>query len=278
MIANARMYSVNQVTAAAWRDLLCGLAQRAGIELHYFEHASPAPIEALWRRSDLGAVFMCGLPFARAEAGPAVIAAPIPAPLEFAGRAEYWSEYVVPADSAIDSVEASFGGRLALTTPHSQSGCSAALADLMRRLGTKPGCVPLCEVIAAQITPQAALRAVADGRADIAPIDAYSLCLLRKHERSLTDRVRSVGRTASCPIPPLVAVRPCARLTEALLGAEHDPDARAPLETLELRGFTLPDASRYAELPGADAAATCHWRQHRLADVIDPAFRAAIDP
>ena len=127
-IANARMYSVSPAVAALWRELLSALIAQAGVSASVIEHAEPAPLDELWKRRDMGAVFMCGLPFSRTEPRPVLLAAPVPSPPEFAGQPRYWSELVVRADSGFRTVEDTFGGRIAFTVPGSQSGCVAALS------------------------------------------------------------------------------------------------------------------------------------------------------
>ncbi len=175
------MYSVTAEASELWRLLLSGVAARAGVPLALIEHAAPRPIDELWRRADMGAVFMCGLPYSRAEPRPILIAAPVPAPAEFAGRPEYFSEFVVRADGALHSLEDTFGLRLALTVPDSQSGCVAALTTLMSATRS-PSAAPLYrEVIAPTVTPFGALSAVLNQEADVAPIDAYALRLLQRN-------------------------------------------------------------------------------------------------
>ena len=63
-IANARMYAVTPAVEAAWRALLAQVAEDAGVLLHYVHYPAPQPLESLWARADLGAVFMCGFPVA----------------------------------------------------------------------------------------------------------------------------------------------------------------------------------------------------------------------
>jgi len=67
LIANARMYSISPESAARWRTLLAAVIEHAGLHIEIIEHQEPAPINDLWRRPDQAAVFMCGLPFSRAE-------------------------------------------------------------------------------------------------------------------------------------------------------------------------------------------------------------------
>ncbi len=130
MIANARMYSTSPAVAGLWRELFVALIHKSRLDIAYVEHAAPAPLEDLWHRDDLAAVFMCGLPYVRAAREPMLIAAPVPAADDFADAPRYWSEFVVRGDGPIGSLEESFGGRIAFTDPNSQSGYAAALRHL----------------------------------------------------------------------------------------------------------------------------------------------------
>ncbi len=295
MIANARMYSVSPLVAGLWRTLLSAVIAEAGVAVTLIEHAAPAPLEALWSRTDQGAVFMCGLPFSRAQPQPTLIAAPVPSPAEFGGQAQYWSDFVVRADSAFGTVEETFGKRIALTVRESQSGYAAALSYFMsaKRASRSAPTQPLfAEVIAPTITPLGALSAVIEGAADIAPLDSYAFRLLRVHRPDLTSRVRVVGRTVPTPIPPLVASphepppvasailqsqilqrqRDLDALQSAFLDAHRTVAARSSMKALLLDRFVRPEAAAYAVLRERFAAATRYWSEHPFAAVTHPGF------
>jgi ABC-type phosphate/phosphonate transport system substrate-binding protein len=270
------MYSVSAQAGAVWRELLSGVLAQAGVPATVIDHPTPAPLEDLWNRPDLAAVFMCGLPFSRTKPQPVLIAAPIPSPPEFQGAADYWSDFVVREDSSFRTVPDTFGGRIAFTVPGSQSGCVAALTHLMM---AHPLRAPLfSEVIAPTITPLGALTAVADGAADIAPIDSYALRLLRKYRPELASAVRVVGQTLPTPIPPLVASataaseKDLAALQAAFLEAHRSPPLKSLMGDLLLLRFAGPDPNSYAVLREQFDAATAYWRSNRLADHTHPAF------
>jgi ABC-type phosphate/phosphonate transport system substrate-binding protein len=267
--ASARMYAVSAAAADAWRELFLQLARRARMPLQVLDHPAPAPIAELWARSDKAAVFMCGLPFSRATPQPQLLAAPVPAAPEFQGQPLYWSEFVVAAQSAHRSLEDTFGGRIAFTTPESQSGFAAPLRHLRE---ASDGTPLYREVIAPQVTPQAALAAVAEGRADTAAIDAYSVQLLRRFAPELVARVRVVARTEPRPIPPLVASQPFGALTEAFLAAHQDPALHALLADLRLSRFVQPEAGSYRQLAQEFEATLAHWRAHKLSLQVHPGF------
>jgi ABC-type phosphate/phosphonate transport system substrate-binding protein len=270
MIANARMYSVSPEAAALWRKLLGAVIDHAGLDIKLLDHAEPAPIDELWRRTDKAAVFMCGLPFSRSDPRPELIAAPVPSPPEFRGLPQYWSEMVVRKDSAMQTIEDTFGGSIALTVPDSQSGCAAALSHLMSKARTFP---PYREVITPRVTPLGAMSAVIEGAADVAPIDSYAYCLLRKFRPNLTSQLRAVGRTAPTPIPPLVASRAgFEKLRAAFLEAHEISAIQSLMADLLLLRFVQPDPGTYDALRLEYETAMQYWRERPLAASVHPAF------
>lgn len=270
MIANARMYSVSPEAAALWRRLLGAVIERSGLDIRLLDHGEPAPIDELWQRSDKAAVFMCGLPFSRSHPRPELIAAPVPSPPDFHGLPQYWSEMVVRADSAMKTIEDTFGGRIALTVPDSQSGCLAALCYLMTEAQTFP---PYREVITPRVTPLGAMSAVIDGAAEVAPIDSYAYALLRKYRPDLTFQLRSVGRTAPTPIPPLVASQAgFDRLRAAFLEAHEISTIQPLMADLLLQRFVRPDPGSYDALRSNYEKAIQYWRERPLAARVHPAF------
>jgi len=286
-IANARMYSVSTEAGAVWRNLLSAIIAQAGVPTTVIDHPAPAPLEELWLRNDQAAVFMCGLPYSRAEPQPVLIAAPIPSPAEFDGMPRYWSDFVVRKDSAFHRVEDTFGKRIAFTVPGSQSGCVAALTYLItahRESAADAEALtavraPLfTEVIAPTITPMGALAAVVSGAADIAPIDSYALRLLRKYRPELASAVRVVGQTVPTPIPPLVASataaseKELAALQSAFLGAHQRATLKPLMQELLLQRFAHPHPASYDVLRASFDSATTYWRSHRLAARTHPAF------
>ena len=227
------MYAVTPQAEAAWEALFRRVSADSGVELEYVRHPYPAPVADLWLRPGLGCAFMCGWPFVRGVADVEPVAAPLP--IGAAGP-RYWSDLVVAADGPARSLDDTEGGRVAYTLRDSQSGFSAFRAHLRDRGGPR-----YAEEVGPLVTPRLVIEAVADGRADIGPVDSYAHALLRRHDPALAGRVRVIARTAPTPIPLLVASRGAdpaasARLRAALL-ALRDP---ALLEPLELHGFADP--------------------------------------
>ena len=270
MIANARMYSVTPEVAALWRQLLASVLAKADPSVKIVDHAPPAPIAELWTRPDKAAVFMCGLPQSLASPRPALVAAPVPSPAAYSGRACYWTDFVVRADSGLETLAQTFGHRLALTTPESQSGYAAPLYELMKHGSARP---LYREVVAPVFTPMGALRAVIDGHADVAPLDSYALALMRRHAPDLVAQVRVVASTEPTAIPALVASDNASpAIVAAFLGAGGEADSRALMEPLLLERFATPDQAAYDALRHRFETMRAFWRSHPLAETIHPSF------
>jgi ABC-type phosphate/phosphonate transport system substrate-binding protein len=270
MIANARMYSVTPQVGELWQRLFRSIADRAGVPLKWIAHAEPEPIGALWGRADQGAVFMCGLPFVRSRPRPVIVAAPVSSSRASGGQPVYWSELVVRAEGPFRTLEDTFGGRIALTTPDSQSGCLAALFFLMDYAQKEP---LFGQIIAPQITPLRAMKAVLGGLADVAPIDSYAFSLLEKYHPELTSQLRVVASTAPTPAPPIVASRNApASLESAFLEAHNHTLNRELMVALALERFVHPDARSYDVLQSRFDIATGFWREHPFATSAHPVF------
>ena len=276
MIANARMYSVTPQVAALWRALLASVLDEVGLEgaggpVEIVDHAPPAPISELWKRPDKAAVFMCGLPYSLATPQPNLVVAPIPSPAAYGGRACYWSDIVVRADSPFQSLEQTFGHRLALTTPESQSGYAALLYTLMPFGGTTP---LYREIIEPRFTPMGALTAVIEKKAEVAPLDSYAFALISKYAPELTSQVRVIKSTEPTAIPALVASGPSPAIEAAFLSAADKPATRALMDQLLLGRFARPEPKPYDALRERFLTMQAFWRRHPLAETAHPLFAA----
>lgn len=269
MIANARMYSVTPQVAALWRSLLAAILKRSGEAVEVVDHAPPAPISELWKRPDKAAVFMCGLPYSLAAPQPQLVVAPIPSPPAYGGRACYWSDIVVRADSPFRTLEQTFGHRLALTTPESQSGYAALLYTLMPYGGAKP---LYKEIVEPRFTPMGALTAVIENKADVAPLDSYAFALIAKDAPELAKQVRVIESTEPTAIPALVASNALPTVSAAFLAAGDDPETRALMDQLLLRRFARPETPAYDDLRKRFLTMQAFWRRHPLAETAHPLF------
>lgn len=253
MIASARMYAVAAPVVRAWQALFARVAECAGVDMPYVEHAAPAPVSALWARPDCGCVFMCGYPYACAPEGRELLAAPVPAAPRYQGRPIYFSEFIVRADSPAQTLAQTFGDRLACMLPESNSGYNAPRHFLMRQApaGARTLYRPTAQPTP---TPLATIDAVIDGAAEVGVVDSYVLDLLRAYAPERVARLRTLDHTPAAPIPPLVAsaqigAEPCARIREALLAMDRDPLGVTLLAQLGLARFAAVQPQDYACLP-----------------------------
>jgi ABC-type phosphate/phosphonate transport system substrate-binding protein len=242
------MYEWTPSLAAAWRGLLGWAAARAGVALQIMTSPSVS-LDELWARDDLGCVLMCGYPYALRERRPALLAAPVPSPPRYGGRAAYVTDFVVRAESSLVTIEDALGGRIAYSSEHSHSGYNAARYHLLRyRRPDRPAL--FAEVKGPYGRQRAVVQAVLDGEADVAAIDGYAHDLLRRHDPAVAARLRAVATTAPAPSPPLVAspAMPAAereRLREALLAVHHAADLGPLREDLLLLGFAPVDEGAF---------------------------------
>jgi ABC-type phosphate/phosphonate transport system substrate-binding protein len=206
MIANARMYAIDDAVAAAWRRLFEWIAREADVPLDVVAHAAPLPLADLWLRPDLGCALMCGFPWAswsKSSERPTPLVVPVPSPPAFGGEPIYWTDIIARADSGLASASDLEGLRFAVTVEESQSGYQAP-----RHFFADPARVHGGRLFAAAVgplyTPRRVVEAVLANEADAGPLDAWWHALLRRHEPTLAARLRTVATTRPAPIPLVV--------------------------------------------------------------------------
>ncbi len=259
LIANARMYAATPDAAAAWAELFGWVAARSGVALAVLPHPAPAPMAMLWERPDLGAAFMCGRPWTRAEPRPVPVAAPMPSPARYGGLPRYCTDIAVRADSGHATLEDTFGRRIGFTIEESHSGFNAPRHHLLRyRTAARPRLY--AEAVGPLLTPRGVVDALLEGRIDAGPVDGYSLDLMRRDPADPSHRLRVVASTDFAPIPVLVAspVVP-SEAVEHLRRAFLEVGAAAELagvrERLLLAGFAPVDTAAYGVLTAWDREA-----------------------
>ena len=240
-VANARMYSVTPEVESAWRELLKRIAEEADVALEYQPYPAPRPLEDLWSRPDLGAVFMCGYPIAMRLAPVQPIAAPIPRVPWAAGRAVYRTDLIVREDAPYERLEDTFGGRAGWTVAHSHSGFNAFRHHLLGyRTAQRPTLYG--EMVGSLVTARNVLDAVREKRIDVGPLDAYWHVLIARHAPKLVEGVRVLSSTALAPMPAFVAAAGVPAASVARLGAAFTSAARRPwfselADSLMIEGF-----------------------------------------
>lgn len=251
-IANARMYAVTPAVEDAWRGLLSHVAADADVTLRYVAYPAPRPLEDLWSRPDLGAVFMCGYPVALGLAQVVPLAAPIPRAPWAAGRAVYRSDLIVRTAAPYASFEDTFGHRSGWTVSHSQSGFNAFRHHLLSY--RSPGRRALyAQMTANMVTARNVLDAVREGRIDVGPLDAYWHLLIAHHAPELTAGVRTLASTPLTPLPAFVAAPglpadAIARLRSAFARAASRPWFPPLADLLLIEGFEEVGPEAYSML------------------------------
>jgi ABC-type phosphate/phosphonate transport system substrate-binding protein len=251
-ILNARMYAVTPAVEAAWQALLEAITTEAGARFHYLPYPAPQPLEQLWSRPDLGAVFMCGFPMMLELAAVEPLAAPIPRASWAHGQAVYRTNLIVRSDAPYQRLEDTFGGHAGWTVQHSHSGFNALRQHLLAyRTAARPTLYG--EMTGELVTARNVLDAVREGRLDVGPLDAYWHLLLERHAPQLTAGVRVLATTALAPMPALVAARGTppellARLRAAFTDAAGRPWFGPLAQTLLLEGFAPVTLESYAPL------------------------------
>lgn len=221
-------------TDAFWSALAAALADR-GID------APPAlsrdrPSAALWRDPDLVLAQSCGADFiSDLTAHVTPVAAPIYAAPGCEGP-RYASWIVARAGASADRLEALEGRVAAVNSFGSFSGWWA-----LREAGFAP------ERTRITTAHRLSARAVAEGEADFAAIDAVAYAHLERFEPETAGALVKLGRTRPHPAPPFIIAAARAREAELFRGALAVAIAQAAAaDALLLRGVAPITAADYA--------------------------------
>jgi len=235
------MYNATPEVQKAWHNIFDWVAQNSGVELETIDFAAPQPLEGLWSRGDLGAVFMCGWPYAMAKPQPKLIVAPVPLSERHHGKPIYFTDLVVKANSPFEKLEDTFGGRVVWTVDHSNSGFNALRHHLQGYICDDSSHL-YNESLGPVISPRAALSHVIDGRADVAPLDSWFHDLLKLYDPETARKIRVIDSTVPSPVPPLVASQNvsdtiCKALTDTFLDVQNHPSIQASLDAALVSEF-----------------------------------------
>lgn len=243
MIAALPMYDwaeVQPATDALWALIRDALAQR-GIAAPEVLDREVGLWEA-WQDPTLVLGQTCGLPYRSRLHGQVTLIGTPDYGLPDAPAGHYYSHLVVRADTP-GSIEDFQGAVLACNGDDSQSGWAAPL----NHIGARGMAFSRLLVSGAHRNSAAA---VADGRADIAAIDAVTWRLLAAHMPDVATRLRIVDRTEPTPGLPLIAGADAdgAAMFAAVAAAIDalPADARA---ALGLRGIVAIPPGAYLAVP-----------------------------
>ncbi|MBM3613335.1 MAG: phosphate/phosphite/phosphonate ABC transporter substrate-binding protein [Alphaproteobacteria bacterium] len=232
MIVSLPMYDLPEVAAAteAWWQAIRAALRAAGLPAPDRRDRPEGDLLAHWLRPDLLLSQTCGLPYRSVLHERVELMGTPDFGLEGCPPGHYCSVIVVRAGDRRRRLHEYDGARLAYNDAISQSGWAAPLvhaaaSGIRLRPGPRTG------------AHRASIRAVAEGQADLAAIDAVTWRLLRDRD-PVAAGLRECDRTSPTPGLPCIAARgqDARALAAALTRATEDlaPGARA---VLGLRGI-----------------------------------------
>jgi ABC-type phosphate/phosphonate transport system substrate-binding protein len=199
---------------------------------------------------DPGLVFsqICGWPYATRLRGKVrLVATPIYA-VEGCEGSHYSSVIVAGRGEGAGGLAAFRGRRIAFNSDDSLSGY-IALRAAMRQASIDPAAETWVETG----SHRASVRAVAEGAADVAAIDAVCWALAERFEPEAVSRLHVVGRTPFRPGLPYVTARDrtdaeVALLRSAVAAALASSGTEAARSALRLSGLAVLDEADYARI------------------------------
>jgi phosphonate transport system substrate-binding protein len=239
------------LTAAAVRENLdlyerwaAYLGRKVGRPVQFVQRRSYREAIELLQTGEHDFSWVCSLPYAKYRDAKffGLLVVPV-----FEGEPLYRSYLIVHKDSPIRSLDELQGKVFAYADPDSNTGY-AVPRQMVHELGRNPDGFFRHTFFTYSHTET--IEAVAEHVADGAAVDSYVWEYLNRHEPRLTNNTRIIRRSQTFGFPPLVyrvgiddALR--ARMADALLSMDKDPDGRALLAELALDGFVRASSSLY---------------------------------
>ena len=191
-----------------------------------------------WLRSDLVLAQTCGFPFRAKLHGRVTLIGTPDYGVTGSPPGHYRSVFVACADDPRD-LAALNGTPIAYNDPLSQSGW-AAPQNHAAKLGLT---FPAGPCTAGHI---ASARAVADGRADLAALDAVTWAMIRVHDPALAAALRVVAMTDPARgLPYIAALGTDAKMTFAAVSDAISALSPADRQLLRLKGLVRLPAAAY---------------------------------
>ena len=191
--------------------------------------------------------WICSFPYARYRdaKGLGLLVAPV-----FEGRPLYRAYIIVAKDSPITSLSELEGKIFAFSDPDSNTGYvvpRVMLRDLMKNPDS------FFRHTFFTYSHSETIQAVAERVADGASVNSYIWEYLNRHQPELTSKTQIIERSRTYGFPPLVyrtGVDPglLARMTDALMTMDYDPEGRAILADLMLDGFEKVSPNHYDDV------------------------------
>ena len=219
------------------------LEGRLGRPVRFVRRKSYAEITDMLLGGDLDAAWICSFSYVLNRSSLALLGIPV-----FKGEPYYQSYLIVPeSDRDTRGYQNLQGKVFAYVEPRSNTGYLYPRFAI-NQLGEDANAWFRESFFT--WSHQDSVLAVADRVADAGAVDGYIWEVLHLSDPGLADRTRVVSRSPNFGFPPVVGgsllkedVR--ARLAEALLGMDQDPEGRRLLELLHLDRFMAPREDIY---------------------------------
>ncbi len=240
-------------TDALWRAISKRLAP-LGLPAPPALSRGISPTE-IWNAADLVLAQTCGYPYVtRLRDRVGYVGTPVYDAPGCSGY-RYSSLLVVRRDDPAQQFADLRGRRAAINDEASLSGAIALKAQIAA-VGAGSG---FFSAVVPSGGHRQSMRLVAEGRADIAAIDAVCFALARRHDPAIVAELRMLGETPLLPGLPLIAGPAIAAgrlpaIHKAILEAIVDDVGADIREALLLAGLARPDAAVYDDIAQIGAA------------------------
>lgn len=248
--ASLPMYDLPELVGAtsAWWEGVAGHMRRQGIVDVPEVCITPDDLEQHWCAPNLLFSQTCGYPLTHQLHGRVrLLGLPVYACKGCDPDGSYSSMIVVPASSNLHSLYDCRNRRAVYNTEDSMSGLLALRAAVANQPDQPE---PFFSSLLSSGGHRRSLQRVADGKADVACIDAVTFSLLSRVDPDLISRVKYLGQTPKVPgLPYITSLTTTAdtveRLRVALRHAMDDPALSDVRAELHLSGITFPDPAHY---------------------------------
>lgn len=261
-LASLPMYDLPELADAtsAWWSGLASHMRREGLNDVPDTMMRPDDLHQHWLARNLLFSQTCGFPLTHAlRTRVQLVGLPVYACEGCDPDGFYSSMIIVPASSNIYSLVDCRRARAVYNTSDSMSGLLALrmAASEASRKSTGPSFTS----VSMSGGHRASIQHVADGRADIACIDAVTFALLSRLDPGLVSGVRVLGQTRKVPGLPyitslLTTSDEVQRLRSALRNAVEDSALAGARAELLISGATFPNISNYDIILELEAAAS----------------------
>jgi phosphonate transport system substrate-binding protein len=233
-----------QGTVESYGHLTAYLAERLGRPVDLVQRRTYAELNDMVEENQVELAFICTNAYVvgNEQFGMELLLAP-----EINGESVYYSQLIVPADSAAQSLADLRDKVFAFTDPMSFTGRIYPVFMLQQLDETA---VRFFQRTFYTYSHDRAIEAVADGVADGAAVDSLVLDYALMRDPELASRIRIIHTSEAFGIPPVVVpatlpVRQKAQMYELLLTMHEDAVGKAVLQELGIDRFVTIDDAAY---------------------------------